>query len=285
MVDPERLEQINKQLQREGVPHHQRPLRAISILSRELGFRLDIQTDSEKEVYQWFKERIKPGASEIGSLFRSVFFYDDAFWPVNVPIVYGRIKANPMISLTDVPEAIKERLNRHAGAKYAIFWVHCMDYGLGFHDLTYGSNSSQLDSFGLELLKSADEELRSAVSLLIEYPPNPRALLTCRMATEMFMKSYIALKVGLTKKDAKSIGHDLEKAFESFCDTAGLTNHRNLKSKLSVFSEVNDRYNPQTAPPKALWEGFRVTQPLAAFIIREFTKRRVIEDVIRSLCE
>lgn len=86
---------------------------------------------------------------------------------------------------------------------YVIYWADCLDYGMGVDDLR---KMQGLNEFGLQLLMSADQELRSATSILSQHRPDPRAILNCRMALEIFFKSYVALKNGLRKVRQKPSG-------------------------------------------------------------------------------
>jgi len=60
------------------------------------------------------------------------------------------------------------------------------------------------------LAASADRELRATVSLLTESRhASSKAMETAALATEMFLKAYLASHAGLTKSEAKRIGHNV----------------------------------------------------------------------------
>jgi len=249
-------------------------------LSEQYGIQVKIPSAFSDEVFTWFKRRTKPGSDFIGSLYKSVYYYDSEFWPVKVPIIYGAVAVDPMTCITGMPDQIREKFNRTRGSDYLVFWADCMDYAFGFDDL---ARSSGLDMYGLELIRAADQELRSSVTLLLEARPNNRAILTSRMATEIFMKSYIALKVGLSEKEAQGIGHNLVKGLKRFVAVSGMTHLKNLEQKLIVFPSVGNRYNEQNVSSSELWEGFAIAQSFGVLVTRDFTERRLIEPVIQFL--
>lgn len=129
---------------------------------------------------------------------------------------------------------------------------------------------------------SADQELRAATSILSQHRPDPRAILNCRMALEMYFKSYIALKTGLSQSQAKSIGHDLNKGLDRFIEVSGLNDWAKTRGLLTVFPEIHERYKEQDITLKRIWDGYSFAHSLGAVIIREFTDRNTLEQVMAS---
>ena len=177
-----------------------------------------------------------------------------------------------------MPEQIKRELlsTPETAWDFVVFWADCVDYGLGISEL---SAQSVLDPFGRQLLMAADQELRSAISQLKENRPNERALMTCRMATEIFLKAYIALKVGLTEKQAREFGHNLDKLFDRFLECSGYLNWEVARNKLEVFPSVQDRYSEQSHPAANLWTGFALAQSIGTLIVREKSGRNTISQI------
>jgi hypothetical protein len=131
-------------------------------------------------------------------------------------------------------------------------------------------------------LMSGDQELRAATSILSQHRPDPRAILNCRMALEIFLKSYIALKVGLTEKQAKTIGHNLQKGLDKFIEVSGFDHWEKGRSTLSVFPAIHERYKEQDITANILWEGYSFAQSIGSVIIREYTDRNTLEQVMAS---
>ncbi len=280
MIDTEILEQINSQMSKEGIPHIRRPFEAIVRLSKQYGIQVKIPSAFSDEIFTWFNRRTKPGSDFIGSLYKSAYYYDSEFWPVKIPIIYGSVALDPMTCITGMPEQIREGFHKTRGSDYLVFWADCMDYAFGFDAL---ARSHDLDMHGLKLIKAADQKLRSSVTLLLEARPNKSAIMRSRMATEIFMKSYIALKIGLSEKEAKDIGHNLKKGLDQFIAASGMTHLKKFEEKLVVFPPMGERYSEQLVSSSALWDGFVVAQSFGVLVTREFTKRRLIEPIIQYL--
>ena len=276
-IDSELLEAINEDLRREDVSHARRPFEAMMRVSKELGIPIAMRSEEAESIFRWFKEREKPGSGAVGSVYTSAFYFDSEFWPVDIPIAYGTVSIGPFDYIREMPEATIDLLAKSKGAHYLVFWADCADYGMGFDELRQNKN---LNSFGVELLNAADQELRNTVSLLLESRPKSRAILTARMATEMFTKSFLALKGELSQKGAKVIGHDLEAGLEQFIDVSGLSNWLPIVEKLKVFPPVSDRYRGQAVSNSSLAEALAIAQSLGAVTTREFTNRRIIEQIM-----
>lgn len=279
MVSKEWLDKLNKQLRKEGIEQRRRPWEAIRRHSTEYKVSVDLSSDVAKEIFDWFDSHSRPGVHKIGSLYETVYFFDSAFWVVSVPFILGTVELNALECLTDMPDHIKNEImsDPKFAWDYVIYWADCVDYGLEIDDLR---KSSALDKFGIQLLIAGDQELRTAVSSLKENRPNPRAILTSRMAVEMFLKSFIALKSALTENQAKSIGHNLSTAFDKFIEASGYNHLSNVKAKLSVFPPIHDRYEEQSISLGNLWKGFAMAQSLGALIVREFTDRNTLQQVM-----
>ncbi len=154
-----------------------------------------------------------------------------------------------------------------------------LDYGLGIDDLR---KTQGLNEFGAQLLMSADQELRASTSILCQHRPDPRAILNCRMALEIFFKSYVALKNGLSQNQAKAIGHNLNKGLDKFFEASGLNDWERSRQLLSVFPDIQERYKEQDITFQRLWDGYSLAHSVGAVIVREFTDRNMLEQVMAS---
>ena len=280
MIDTKLLEEINDDLRREEIPHARRPFEAIMRVSKKLGISISMRSDESDIIFKWFKQREKPGSGAVGGVYKSAFYFDSEFWAVDIPIAYGTVSIGPFDYIRDMPETTIDALARTKGAQYLVFWADCADYGMGFDELR---RNKHLDQFGIELLNAADQELRSTVSLLLERRPGARAILTARMATEMFIKSFLALSRGLSQEEAKSIGHDLETGLKELISASGLTNWQPIIDKLEVFPPIADRYREQSVSSSSLADAFAIAQSLGAVTTREFTNRRIIEQMMPQI--
>lgn len=264
------LDALNREFRDLGVAQRLRPFEALSRYSKE--FRINFSFDSQiaKEIFAYFEARSKPGAHNIGHQYESVFYFDAEFWTVSIPLVFGEVRLDIYDSLIEMPNSLKSALlyDQATALDYSLFWADCVDYGLGFPELL---NSSNLDQFTHDLLLAGDKELRAAVSQLKENRPDSRAIMSCRLALEIFLKAYISLKVGLTENAAKNLSHNLERSFNRFIEVSGYDSLDCVKDKLNVYPKHSDRYKDVALPRNKLWQGFEFAQSIAVLIVRENT--------------
>ncbi|MBM9616706.1 hypothetical protein JWJ90_20800 [Desulfobulbus rhabdoformis] len=281
MVSEDWVANLNKEFRDAGINQRRRPWEAIRRYSEEFNTAVDISSDVAKTIFKWFEEHSKPGVHQVSSQYEAVYFYDSQFWVVSIPIMYGTVQLNALDCLHEMPNGIKqEMMADHRGAwEYVIYWADCLDYGMGIDDLR---KTQGLDEFGYQLLMSADQELRAATSILSQHRPDPRAILNCRMALEIFFKSYVALKNGLTQSEAKAIGHNLNKGVDRFIEASGLNDWERTRQLLSVFPEIHERYKEQDITFQRLWDGYSLAHSVGAVIVREFTDRNTLQRVMAS---
>lgn len=281
MVSKEWLDRLNAEFRDAGIDQRRRPGEAVRRYSTEFNTSVDLSSDVANTIFEWFEAHSKPGVHQIGSMYESVYFYDSQFWVVLIPIAYGMVQLNVLDCLPEMPEDLKKKMmaDQMQAWDYATFWADCLDYGMGIDDLR---KMPGLNEFGTQLLMSADQELRAAASILSQHCPDSRAILNCRMALEIFFKAYIALKTGLTKNQAKSIGHNLNIGLDRFIDVSGLDHWEKARGILAVYPEIHERYKEQDITFNRIWDGYSLAQSVGAVIIREFTDRNTIEQVMAS---
>jgi len=275
------LKKTNIEFRNAGIDQQRRPWDAIRQYSTEFNTSVDLSSDVAKKIFEWFEKHSKPGVHQIGSMYESAYFYDSQFWAVSIPIAYGTVQLNALECLPQMTEDMKnEIISQQTQAwGYVAFWADCVDYGMGIDDLRH---TTDLNEFGMQLLMSGDQELRAAAAILNQHRPDPRAILNCRMASEMFLKSFVALKVGLTEKQAKAIGHNLNKGLDKFIEVSGFDDWEKVRSTLSVFPAIHERYKKQNITSEILWEGYSFAQSIGTAIIREYTDRNTLEKVMAS---
>ncbi|ELK8328151.1 hypothetical protein RZY45_001857 [Vibrio vulnificus] len=281
MVTEEWLANLNTEFRAAGIEQRQRPWEAIRRYSEQFNTSVNFSSDVAKTIFKWFEANSKPGTHQVGSLYEAVYFYDAQFWVVSIPISYGTVQLNALDCIHEMPNGIKQEMmaDHRQSWDYVIYWADCLDYGMGVDDLR---KMQGLNEFGLQLLMSADQELRSATSILSQHRPDPRAILNCRMALEIFFKSYVALKNGLTQSEAKAIGHNLNKGLDKFIEASGFDDWESTRQLLSVFPDIHERYKEQDITFRKLWDGYSLAHSLGAVIIREFTDRNTIQQVMAS---
>lgn len=269
------LEQINEELRKKDVPHKQRPWEAWMEWSKYAGVSTSLGDEDVKKIFDWFEKNTKAGSQYFGPMYMGSLYYDSCFWPIFIPVMFGRVKLDASNSLRTMPETIKSRLMRDKQEfmEYVAVWADCIDYAFGIEGLCNGKNTS---AFGQELFRSGDQQLNATVSLLHEENPNPKAMESSRMATEMFLKAFLASKAGLTEKEAKDkIGHNLEKALNMCLDVDKTSELQVIRSGLPIFPEIADRYKGTDKTPKELWHGYGIAQFIGTTVVRSLTGRDI----------
>ena len=123
MISEDWLKRINKEFQDKGVEQKKRPWEALRRYSIEFNAYIDFDSDIAKYIFNWFETRSKPGTHQIGSLYESVYFYDTQFWSVSIPLTMGREQPNPLDSLFQMPDVIKDELieSKQQALSYKLF--------------------------------------------------------------------------------------------------------------------------------------------------------------------
>ena len=130
-----------------------------------------------------------------------------------------------------------------------------------------------MNQFAKELVVSGDQQMNTAVTLLLEDHPNPKAIESARMATEMFLKAFLAARGGLTDSSAKTIGHNLEIALDGCLAVDDKSELRVVRKDLHLLPTINDRYKGTDKSPKELWHGYAIAQFTATSVVRSLTRR------------
>ncbi|MDQ4119873.1 MAG: hypothetical protein M3209_00215 [Acidobacteriota bacterium] len=270
------LEQINEEFRKRDVSHKQRPLEAIFEWAKYAGTSISLGDEDAKKIFEWFEKNTKAGSQNIGSMYVGVLYYDSCFWAIYIHVAFGiRVRVDAADSLKTMPETIKSRLlkDKQEFIRYASVWADCLDYGFGIEEVI---EDKVISIFGQELFSSGNQQLKATVSLLLENNPNSKAMESARMATEMFLKAFLASKVGLTEKQAKEkIGHGLEKALNMCLDIDKNSELQLIQPDLSVFPEIGDRYKGTNKTLLELWIGYAIAQFTGATVIRSLTGRDV----------
>ena len=265
------LEEVNEEFNQEDVPPQRRAMEAIRRWTIEFQDPIVIPSPRAAKVFDWFAARTKPESQQIGARFTGAFYFESAFYPVYFPVFVGTQRLDAGVFLETMPPVIKNRLsNKDAeSGNYAALCADGLDYIQGYEGLV---NSLTQDSFPQELLKSAHGQLKAAVSALLEQRPNPKAMESARMATEMFLKMFLAEKDGLTSEEArKPFGHRLDKAVDRCLTVQNHSDFDFIKSMVNLFPPVEERYKGASKSGKQLWEAYRLAQFTGATVARLLT--------------
>jgi len=284
MVDinlEEYLETLNEEFKQKHIEHKQRPFEFFSRYSIAINKPINLSSDFAKYIFEWFKKRAKDGAHNIGSLYTSAYYYDAQFWELSIPIFFGTVELNSLESLKEMSDSDKEKILKNDKQKldYIACWSNCLDYAMGFSELV---QKTDIDSFGRSLLLSANEELRSATNNLLSLPVQKRAILNCRTAVENSLKAYLALKRGLTEKEAKNFSHNLSKLLDETIKIAGNENLNSLRGRFNKLPNIESRYKEQTLTFLELWNGYVLAQCVNSFVVRDFTGHNILSQMLKN---
>jgi hypothetical protein len=80
----------------------------------------------------------------------------------------------------------------------------------------------------------------------------------------------------MTEKEAKDkIGHNTEKALDRCLAVDSQSELQAIRSDLSCFPEIGDRYKGTDKTPGELWQGYQIAQFAGTTVVRAFTDRDV----------
>lgn len=267
------LTAINEQFRKEDIHPRHRPYRAMEAFSKQFNCSVDMSSLTANFIINWFKENTPDGSQIIGALFRGVYYFDSVFWPVYIPIAYGRVQINALSSLETMQDIFKKQIeaDRMELWNYVLHWVDCLDYAYGYDDLLHDSRFSGLSG---NFMRSGNKELTAGVAMLLQHHPEYKAIESCRMAVEIFLKSIITVQKGWSEREVKKkIGHDLNKAASEVTILTNSDEFKKLALEYSFFPEINERYSGKNWKPADLWKGYCLAQATATIFTRIYSKR------------
>jgi hypothetical protein len=276
------LEAFNRKCSDQDIAYRTRPFLALRAWSLENTIAVGLNSETSKQIFDWFYRNSPPESHHLGPLYTGIFYYDVYFWPIDVPIAYGTITLDAFDALTTMPDPVKERLRGDVptGIEYYACWADCVDYALGRDDIR---KQSGLSEFAGQLFTAADAQLTATVTLLRERSPNSKAMETARMATEIFLKAYLASHVGLTEQAARKLSHNLEEAVQECGKVSSTSEMRNLSGRVTAFPAVGSRYEGRIHPLGELWYAYGTAQFAASAFARSLTDRGMRDTIEASL--
>lgn len=278
MFSAEWIKSTDELLSRRGVPVKRRPWDAWGEWSKLSGpSRMD--SPEAQAIFKWYTKEYERERFAIGSLFTGALYFDQVVWPVYVPICYGTVSVSINKMVDSMPPLVRDRMYKDATAINNLVAVgaDCIDYGLGFDYLRGGPLPTTL---AMEMLVSADKELRSSVELLLSDRPTQKAAEAARLATEMFLKCFLAHHAGANAKALRDeVGHRLDEALARCLNHSPQSDLRVLNGQFGHFPAIGDRYAVRERSLKDLWICYSLAQVAGACVVRSVTDR----DVRRSI--
>jgi hypothetical protein len=266
------LQSANDRYRAAELPLKARPFHAMSDFTKQYRCSLGMNSPTAKAIFRWFEEHSPPGAHAVGSMFTGAFYFDTCFWPLHVPIIFGRAKIDALNTLETMPEPLRDELQRSREDMWrlAFYWVDCCDYAYGLDDAL---KSNTLDLRARDFLVSADAELIGAVSQLLIQRPNTKAILGLRMATEIFLKTLLIQETDVDETRLKRLGHKLSDLAESCFAATAAPDFKDIARNATAFPEINERYDSAEWPLIQVWHAAVIAQATAATIVRKYSGR------------
>lgn len=276
------IESKNEELRKLDVPVERRPYIILRNWSAETGM-LFMGRDSKmaEDVFTWYEEKYTDVKSISGE-FKSVFYIDSEFWQLSIPIIYGTVKVDPFACLVNMPNSLKDELfaNADCAQDYISFWVDCMDYAYGFQHIL---SSDKINPDGLPFFKAADQNLKLATTHFYNRVNNSVVVWNCRDALERYMKALIGFEIGLSEKEARNIGHDLDEAFKRLLEIPGNEQLEALADELNVYPEYKkNTYDRVELDRLTEWRCFRFSQHMGAHVVLKFTGTNILNNILES---
>lgn len=248
-----------------------RPMKALMEWSKEHGSTA-LDSPEACVIFEWYTANYPTGSFSVGSLFTGAFFFDEAVWPIRVPIAYGKCSITIKSMVTSMTNLIGGRLDQDAESltTLEVIGADCLDYAYGFDDLRNHPLASQL---ARDMLTSGHKELQGTVYVLLSEEPNEKVAQSASLATEMYLKSYLAHHAGLHENGAKKIGHDISESLQKCLAIDPSSDLRLLASKIGSLPEIGERYKPRSRSLAESWYAYSLAQSVGACVIRSMTDR------------
>ena len=283
MVDKQGLEEWliskNAQYRAEEIPPSNRPFKALGDYSREFNCVFSFDSVIAKIIVDWFYKCSTPESRYIGSVFTAAFYFDACFWPLEIFLGFGQFSINPLDCLDTMPEELKIDISKNPQSfnNLAFYWADCFDYAYGFDEI---QECGKLNSTTLSFLKNADLELRGAVAQLILPTPNTKAILSLRMACEIFLKALLVQERNSTTLELQKFGHNIKNIAEACYSATNVAEFNLVANGADVFPNVSERYDGNEKSLAQIWRALCIAQIAATTVVRYYTDR----DVRLKLC-
>jgi hypothetical protein len=265
------LQKKNDELRAKDIHPRQRPWLVLIEWLKITGKATQLREPDVKRIFDWFSANTKPGSQAMGPVFTGVIYFDGCMWPIDMPLVLGRVTLNASNSLDTMPGAIKDALlnNQQERIRYVSVWCDCAAYCYGLANLIA---SVRGNPFALELLRSADMQLRASATLLLAPNPDQKSTESSRLAIEMFLKVFLAVCDSLTEETAKQrYGHDLIKSAKRCAEVFPCSEFDYSIEMVKYFPAIGDRYKAIPVSLQDLAMAFYLTLHTAAHIVRTLT--------------
>ncbi|WP_447888288.1 hypothetical protein [Serratia fonticola] len=276
------LENTNDKYRKADIPPRQRPMKAMLEFSVEFKVYVVLGSDLAKKIDHFFESNSKPGEHSMGSLFTGCYYFDSTFWPLNIPSFFGEVSLSPFDCLDDMPESLKIKIeeDNELFNSLLFYWSDCLDYILGYETI---SSSVNLEPKALVFFKNAHRELIGAISQILLPKPNTKAILSLRLATEIFMKACLVQELKLGDKELMKLSHKLEDIAAECYKTTSEKKYLDVSNDMSIFPNISYRYDGHESKYSEVWKALCLTQKVASIFTRRYSPHDILAQKVPNI--
>lgn len=202
-----------------------------------------------------------------GPKFTGVFFFEDVFWRVTIPLVFGdHVPVNTLDSLESMPPAVRHRLITYERKSFLLHWADCIDYSQGIEHMIAVPPSADV----VNLAAAAHRDLISAIGDLKQESPNANAMYHSLQATEKILKAFLCGRHGVVPTVLKrDFSHDVGKLITKIQEVDPSSELCSIRP--DVFPPYAGKYVASSHSRRELWEAYQTSQFACAAVIRVFS--------------
>jgi hypothetical protein len=268
------LVRFNDECRKREVASGERPFRALERWAEENGQKAPLfdlllshlATPAFNAIYEFLKANTSLGRDHAAPFRQTCFFYDTAFWPFIVPVIYGHCMVDPIRFVVGMPAVLFRDLGFNSGARDELdaHWFDCS------HQMNHSRliDGEELEELARSFLAGGEKSLLATADSLLAVPPNPKAAELSRDAFESILKGFAVVKTGLTLNDAKEIRHKLRKLVRRCAPGLPASEHARLERACSLYPDIAARYEKTALPARRLWECYSEAQHAMAISLR-----------------
>ncbi len=268
------IDAFNKDCRKRQVPVGERPFLALQKWAGLNGqnhplvelILAHLGSEAFNALYAFFKANTSLGRDHSAPIRQSCFLYDEAFWPVYVPVIYGSCVVDPIRSVAGMPNAVLQALGFDSSARDELdaHWFDCSHH-MNNHRLIDGD---QLPELARNFLAGGEKSLFAAVESLLAIPPNPKVAELSRDAFESTLKGFAVVKTALTVEEAIKIRHRLPKLVQHCASVIPVSETTRLEKACSLYPKVDVRYEKTAFSTRQLWQCYAEAQHAMAISLR-----------------
>lgn len=223
-----------------------------------------------EKIESYYLTRSNRDRGWIGAQFTGAYYYRGGFWQVDVPLVMGSRRPHPFKYLHIHPEPAQAlQDDKDAITDYFSHYADCYDYCYAMMEV--GRRCP--NDLSKELFQSADKHIRSATALLLQNDTSSKAIEDAALATEIFLKAFVAATEGLTDKELKNnFGHRLD-WLTDHCIAKGLADLTAFRERVLQLPNVQARYTAKERTFGELWGAYRLAMRVGLVVLRHLTNR------------